>query len=391
MGFRSGMVAGMIAGMIAMAMAACTAAIEENEASSSQQSSALASDPCPVFTATNAAHVSAGRATTSTRRIFIFTVTTYLALGTNESLGTSGTTSTTLYQIAAGRFSRSASNCPGGGTAGAGGSAGSAGASGSAAGTGGVSAGSGAAGDSGGLGCGLTPPSAGPKQITVNGATRSYELWLPAGYDRNRAYPLVLAFHGAGGNGRTAQAYFGVQQAAGSNAIVVYPDGLSRNGSTSWGLYGADATTDFAFFDALVASLRASLCIDGARIFATGHSYGGYFSNTLGCARGNALRAIAPVAGGGPYVSCDGGQVAVWLEASTDDPVVAYSNGVTSRDRWLSANHCGSTTHTVGPSTCVEYDGCDAGHPVRWCSETSLGHGWPSYAGQAIWSFFSGL
>jgi poly(3-hydroxybutyrate) depolymerase len=388
LGFRSVLVA-LIA---AVAMTACTATIAENEAAASQQGAALASDPCPVFTATNAAHVSAGRATTQTRRIFIFTVTTYLALGTNESLGTSGSTTTTLYRIAPGRISRSASNCPDGGTAGSGGSGGSGGAAGSAAGgTGGVSAGSGGSGGGGGPGCGLAPPSAGAKQIAVNGATRSYELWLPAGYDRNRAYPLVLAFHGAGGNGRTAQAYFGVQQAAGSNAIVVYPDGLSRNGTTSWGLFGADATTDFAFFDALVASLRGSLCIDGERIFATGHSYGGYFSNTLGCARGNALRAIAPVAGGGPYVSCDGGQVAAWLEASTDDPVVAYSNGQTSRDRWLSANHCASTTHAVGPSACVEYDGCDPGYPVRWCSETSLGHGWPSYAGQAIWSFFSGL
>ena len=366
--------------LLATICAGCTAAIEPNEPEPSVLGASLAADPCPVFRTTNSAHVSAGRATT--RRVFFRT--TYFALGTNENLGTSGSTQTTLYQIAPGRYSRSASNCPPVGGAGSGGSAG--GSAGGGAGIGG-SGGSG----SGGPGCGLAPPSAGHKEISVNGATRSYELWLPSGYDRNRAYPVVFAFHGLGGSGQLAQRYFGIQQAAGANAIVVYPDGLARNGSTSWGLFGADATTDFAFFDALVANLNASLCVDSGRLFAAGHSYGAYFSNTLGCARGNALRAIAPVAGGGPYVSCDGGQVAVWLEASTDDPVVAYSNGQTSRDRWLAANHCASTTHAVGPSGCVEYDGCDAGHPVRWCSESTLGHNWPSYAGSAIWSFFSGL
>jgi polyhydroxybutyrate depolymerase len=374
-------------------VAACSAAIEDAADEPAQQGAELGTATCPAFVATNSAHVSAGRATASTRRSFFFTVTTYLALGTNESLGTSGSTQTTLYQIGPASYSKSSSNCPGAGTAGVGGGTGGTSGSGGTTGTGGVtgSGGTGGSGSSAGAGCGKTPPSAGARSITVNGTARTFELWLPPSYDRNRAYPLVFAFHGAGGNGRLAQSYFGIQQAAGSNAIVVYPDGLSRNGSTSWGVYGSDATTDFAFVDAMASTLRDSLCVDANRIFATGHSYGGYFSNALGCARGKLLRAIAPVAGGGPYVTCDGGQVAAWLEASTDDPVVAYSNGVSSRDHWLSANHCGSTSHAVGPSTCVEYDGCDAGNPVRWCSESTLGHNWPSYAGQAIWSFFAGL
>lgn len=255
----------------------------------------------------------------------------------------------------------------------------------------GVGGGAGGMGGSSSDGCGLAAPSAGSKQITVNGTVRSYELYVPPSYDSRRAYPVVFAFHGLGGNGRLAQSYFRIQQASASNAIVIYPDGLVRNGSSSWGLFGADANTDFAFFDALVANVKATMCVNDARLFVTGHSYGGYFSNTLGCARGNVIRAIAPVAGGGPYVACDSGKVAVWIEASTDDAVVAYSNGVSSRDFWLSANHCAATTRAVGPSSCVEYDGCDAGHPVRWCSETSQGHNWPSYAGSAIWSFFSTL
>jgi len=371
--------------------AACSGEISDSGEDYARQGAELV-EACPVFTDTNSAHVSAGRAFARTTRFFIFTTTTYYANGTNENLGTSSSTRTTLYQVGANRYSRSQSNCPSdtGGTGGAGGVSGGAGGVSGAAGMSGMGGSAGTGGSTGG-GCGLAAPSAGAKQISVNGATRSYVLYVPSGYDPNRAYSVVLAFHGLGGSGALAQRYFGIQQAVGSGAIVIYPDGLVRNGSSSWGLYGADATTDLAFFDALVANVRASMCVDAARIFVTGHSYGGYFSNTLGCARGNVIRGIAPVAGGGPYLSCDGGQVAAWLEASTDDPVVAYSNGVSSRDRWLAANHCASTTRAVGPSSCVEYDGCDAGHPVRWCSETSQGHNWPSYAGSAIWSFFSGL
>jgi poly(3-hydroxybutyrate) depolymerase len=267
----------------------------------------------------------------------------------------------------------------------------------STAGSGGGMAGSGGtAGAAGGgstssPGCGLAPPSSGSKTLQVNGVARTYVLAVPSGYDRNRAYPLVLGFHGAGSSGAQAQLYFGVQQASAGQAIVVYPDAITRSGTRQWGYSGSSAADDIAFVDALLAQLRATLCIDIARVFATGHSSGGFFANNLGCARGKALRAIAPVAGGGPFVSCDGGQVAAWLMAASDDAIVPSSSGVSSRNHWLSANHCGSTTMAVGPGACVAYQGCDAGHPVRWCLEASGGHGWPSYGGSAIWSFFSGL
>jgi poly(3-hydroxybutyrate) depolymerase len=216
-------------------------------------------------------------------------------------------------------------------------------------------------------------------------------LYVPSGYDRTRAYPLVLAFHGMGSSGSQAQLYFGVQQASANQAVIVYPNAAVRNNVTQWGLYGTAATEDLQFVDAVLAEVKSTLCIDGNRIFATGHSSGGYFSNTVGCARGNALRAIAPVAGGGPYVTCDGGQVAAWLYAAQDDQTVSYTNGQQSRDKWLAANHCSSTTQAVGPGACVAYQGCDTGYPVRWCLEATGGHNWPSYGGSAIWSFFAGL
>ncbi len=63
--------------------------------------SALAAHPalaaCQQYTATNGAHVTAGRAYTQSSGSGCNAVTTYYAKGSNENLGTSGTTSTTLF------------------------------------------------------------------------------------------------------------------------------------------------------------------------------------------------------------------------------------------------------------------------------------------------------
>ena len=143
----------------------------------------------------------------------------------------------------------------------------------------------------------------------------------------------------------------------------------------------------------MLEQLSAELCVDSERVFATGHSSGGFFTNTLGCQRGDVLRAIAPVSGGGPFrfggVGCTG-EVAVWIAHAENDETVDFQNGVDSRDRWLEANGCSTETTPVEPAPCVEYTGCDAGLPVRWCVYQD-GHNWPEFGPEGIAAFFSGL
>lgn len=368
------------------------------------ESTEIASSPsnleasCTSFSALNGAHVQAGRAYATTRYVYFRRVTTYYARGSNERLGTSASVSTTLYEVASGSYSLSPTDCGGAARSDAGVGATDASAptpiaDASALQDAALRADASTPADAGARassGCGLTPPSSGSgKSVVVNGANRTYVLSVPASYDRTRAYPLIFAFHGLGGSGAQAQLYFGLAQATQGQAVIVYPD--ATGSSRAWGITGSGAAIDVAFFDELLRTLSSSLCIDQNRVFAAGHSMGGYFSNTLGCARGNTLRAIAPVAGGGPYVSCDSGKVAAWVMAATDDPTVSYTAGQSSRDHWLRTNGCGSSSRPVGPGACVAYDGCDAQHPVHWCLESSGGHAWPSYAGQAIWSFFKAL
>jgi polyhydroxybutyrate depolymerase len=136
------------------------------------------------------------------------------------------------------------------------------------------------------------------------------------------------------------------------------------------------------------------LCVDANRVFATGHSSGAGMTNDLGCQRGDVLRAIAPVAGAGPYVfgraTCTG-QVAVWITHADNDESVDFSSGEASRDHWIQANGCNPEDFTtVTPPECVAYNGCDPGYPVHWCVHHD-NHNWPDFATQAMWDFFRSL
>lgn len=253
-------------------------------------------------------------------------------------------------------------------------------------------------GPSGGTpGCGLAVPAgASTLELTVGAETREYLRVVPEGYDPQTPMPLVLAFHGLGGSADLARLYFQIEGAAEGAAIFVYPQGVpqaSTGGQTGWDL--APSGSDVAFFDALVAELSQHACIDPDRIFATGHSFGGYMSNALGCFRAEVLRAIGPVAGGPPFGgSCQDATVAAWLAHGTADEVVLLSQGELARDALIDRNGCAATTTAAEPAPCVAYDGCEADVPVVWCAHEELdlqGHAWPRFAGPAIWAFFEAL
>ncbi len=225
--------------------------------------------------------------------------------------------------------------------------------------------------------------------ITVGGVERKYVLSIPAGYDANKPYLLGFGWHGRTGNGALFKLYSGVERAAGDKAIFVYPDGLpvtSDPKDTGWVLTGTGR--DLAFFDALLKELNEKLCVDSKRVVSFGHSFGGYMSNAVACFRPAAVRAIAPVAGGGPYGAC-GTAVSAWIAHSTDDAVVKITEGQGSRDYWTKKAGCTTTTTKVAPEPCVSYGGCSV--PVIWCESATGGHNWPSYAGAAIWNYFAGL
>lgn len=275
-------------------------------------------------------------------------------------------------------------------------------------------------------GCGSTNfPASADMMMDVSGSMREYIVKLPANYDANKPYRLILAFHGLGGTAMQIASgfgggYYGLEQRAMGSAIFIAPqglpvtDGAAGGGGhaapppTPTGASGAQAAVaaiaaaggpgwpntngrDVAFIKQLVDWANTNYCVDRARIFSVGMSYGGIMSNTLGCQMGDVFRAIAPMSGSGPLTfgknQCVG-QVAVWMSHGNMDDVVPFTSGQMSRDHWVMNNHCQQTTMPEGSNGCVAYQGCDPGYPVVWC-EFSGGHQVPTFSGDEIWTFLS--
>ena len=127
---------------------------------------------------------------------------------------------------------------------------------------------------------------------------------------------------------------------------------------TGWEL--TEGGRDVALFDALLARIRTSHCV--GTVYSMGHSFGGYMSNALACFRGGQgdgdVRAIASIAGGGPFGACGGDPVSAVIIHGSADSVVPYAQGEASRDTWRTEAGCDPSGSPVDPSPCVAYDGC---------------------------------
>lgn len=238
-----------------------------------------------------------------------------------------------------------------------------------------------------GRGCSATAPRFdGARSVMVAGKQREYLVQLPAGYDPMRRYPLLFGLHGAGGNGPSYAGSFPLRAAWQEKAILVFPSALFYpvDGRTTWRF---PTDENLAFFDAMVAELDAGLCVDRARVFASGFSSGGFFSNTLGCRRGDTVRAIVPVAGGDrDFNELCVGHVAVLVISSpldTSDPtggppgISHHERGLRALDYFRERNGCSDATEPLAAEGCVQYRDCQAGAPVLYCEHQS-GHAWPS-------------
>lgn len=113
--------------------------------------------------------------------------------------------------------------------------------------------------------------------------------------------PVVLAFHGHGGNMNSASRSFGVQSLW-PEAVVAYPEGMPTKGRTDpegvrngWqNNAGELGDRDLKFVDALLAKIKKDFSVDDSRVYAMGHSNGGRFVYLLWAERGEQFAAFGP-------------------------------------------------------------------------------------------------
>ena len=200
-------------------------------------------------------------------------------------------------------------------------------------------------------GCGQTLAS-GIYRLTDQNVIRTYRILVPLHYQPDAAYPLVIAFHGWGGDENEFLADSNVSRLADERGyIVAAPRGLGSaapdSKRNSWSfrgsatglagtaghaiLHATDTTAaicdaartpnstypsckdvarnicswtqcqadDVAFAIALVGEIESKLCVDAERVFASGGSNGGMFTWELGQNPASAptFRAIASLIG----------------------------------------------------------------------------------------------
>ncbi len=186
------------------------------------------------------------------------------------------------------------------------------------------------------------------------------------------------------------QGYYGLKALSGETAVFVSPDGLmgSAAGIDGKGWYNT-GSEEVAFLRAMLDCFNENLCNDQGWIFSTGFSFGGIFSNTIGCEMSDMFRAIALMSGSlmGDCNAADAVPIAFFGAHGASDTFVSTQSGRDARDVFVARNHCQDQTKPIEPSYCVEYQGCDEGYPVFWCEWDGAHAPWPDAAGP-LWGFF---
>jgi polyhydroxybutyrate depolymerase len=147
-------------------------------------------------------------------------------------------------------------------------------------------------------------PGAATETLTTGGFARDYIIYTPPSYDGESAMPLVLNLHGLGSHAQEQMEYSDLDEKADVEGfIVVAPQGTNTEfiPARHWNFSTLetfdDTPDDVAFISALLDRLEQQLCIDTARVYATGMSNGAQMSVRVACNLSDRVAAIAPVAG----------------------------------------------------------------------------------------------
>jgi polyhydroxybutyrate depolymerase len=243
--------------------------------------------------------------------------------------------------------------------------------------------------------------------LESDGRRRTYRLYVPESYDPNQPTPLVLSLHGFASNAGQQMEFSQWNRVADEhNFIVVYPQGSGTPPGWNSGRIGGRMAElfprpdDVAFIRALLDHLDETLCIDPARIYATGLSNGAGMSSRLGCELADRIAAIGGVAGAyTPPETCDPGRaVPVIAFHGLDDPISPYEGGEAGSEilltpieewagEWAARNGCPAepTIETVTESiTRRTFSGCESGADVILYSIAGGGHTWPGGGVQPV-------
>lgn len=277
-------------------------------------------------------------------------------------------------------------------------------------------------------GAGTLSPGVHTLTLTHDGLERMYRLHVPPAAAGREPLPVLLAFHGGGGQATQFESSSNLPPLAEEEGfLLVFPDGTGVGSLHTWnagGCCGSAASRgvdDVGFVSALLDHLALRVEVDPARIYATGHSNGAMMSYRLAMELGDRVAAVAPV-GGAMIVDTfrPVRAVPVLHIHSVDDPRALYEGGTgpnfpgtnvrvdhrpveEALALWREANGCPDTPTTVETrsgapgtrseghtATLLRWGPCASGAPVEHWRLTGAGHPWPGASGGGPRAFIVG-
>lgn len=231
--------------------------------------------------------------------------------------------------------------------------------------------------------------------VSAGGIKREYAIHLPAAYDPGRPWPLMLVFHGGGGNRHIAEDVGLLAAGERGGYVVVSPFGVAGSWALACGgCTAADAANvdDVGFVATLVEHLSEHVNIDRERIYGVGVSDGGSFLNRLACSY--PITASAVVIGTmflPPALCAPPRDVSVVGFHGSGDDIIHISAGWGPMEMWAALNGCDPVAEVTplpdlepaDRTTVSRYDfpGCDGGTEVVFYAIDGGGHNYPGTGG----------
>jgi polyhydroxybutyrate depolymerase len=231
--------------------------------------------------------------------------------------------------------------------------------------------------------------------LTVDGVKRETVVYYPSNA-LSGPRPLLFVFHGHGGSTRTSIASF-AYHTLWPEAIVVYMQGLPtpimvtdiEGNQPGWQISpGEYGDRDIAFFDAALAAVKKTGRVDEKRIYAAGHSNGGFFTYVLWAVRGNVFAAFAASSS---YATDETKRLLtpkpLMHISGKNDPLVKFALQQVIISHVLTMNGCGAGIPAwKGNKLCTLYPSANGTPVVTYVHDGK--HALPSDASPLVVAFF---
>jgi polyhydroxybutyrate depolymerase len=144
-------------------------------------------------------------------------------------------------------------------------------------------------------GTAVAPGSSTSKKVMLG--LRSYILALPAGFEADKEYKLLLAFHGSGGSSADMQQQAEFEKLS-TDYILAYPQSeqVEWNEGCACNIAHRLGADDLGFVDQVIADIGNKYRLQPGEVYAAGFSQGGLFTQNLACNRSEVFKAVAIVA-----------------------------------------------------------------------------------------------